>query len=73
MNDHTQSPEAAEAQAELAAEKAWREQNNANALDAQRAEVRHLHSKANLRNAIAWAITMAWIIAGVVVLAVVIL
>jgi hypothetical protein len=68
-----QSPEAREAQEELAAEKAWRTQNNANALAAQVAEIRHLNAKANVRNAAAWFITMAWIVGAVVVVTQVIL
>jgi len=68
-----QSPEAAEAQAELAREQAWRDRHNENALNAQVAEVRHLNSKATLRNALAWFITMAWIVGTAVVVTQVIL
>ena len=51
MSEHVQSPEAREAQEELALEKRVRDEHNANALAAQRAEVHHLQSKAFLRYA----------------------
>lgn len=67
----TRSPEAEEAQAELAAEREHVANSRTNAEAAQLAQVRYMNSQANLRNAIAWAITVAWILAVIYVLVVV--
>lgn len=68
LPEPVQSPEAKEAQEELAAERRWRHGHNDNALAAQLAEVRHLHAKADLRTAAARGIYGALAIAAAVAL-----
>lgn len=73
MTDQPITPEVQELRDEQAAERAYVADSRANAVQAQAAQTKVLLAQATLRNSIAWFITMAWIVGGIVVVSEVIL